>query len=201
MSNDLAHDWHWSATNKDNGGHPYNLSTVQWRHNEHDGVSNQQPHDCLLNSLCSANQRKHQSFVSLAFVWGIHRWPVNSPHIKLVMRKMFLFDDVIKMSSVYLSRVSVLEFKWFGVPSEKWMTKKVSHFFVRFFSTPALCFHIKTFFIDTEISIIIGTPILVRWYLYIEMASCFLLQVFTHCSLSKIANILYITLWNCILLN
>ena len=28
----------------------------------------------------SADQRKHQSSASLAFVWGIHRGPVNSPH-------------------------------------------------------------------------------------------------------------------------
>ena len=27
-----------------------------------------------------ADQRKHQSFASLAFVWGIHRGPGNSPH-------------------------------------------------------------------------------------------------------------------------
>ena len=27
-----------------------------------------------------ADQRKHQSSASLAFVRGIHRWPVNSPH-------------------------------------------------------------------------------------------------------------------------
>ena len=27
-----------------------------------------------------ADQRKHQSSASLAFVWGIHQWPVNSPH-------------------------------------------------------------------------------------------------------------------------
>ena len=27
-----------------------------------------------------ADQRKHQSSVSLVFVRGIHRWPVNSPH-------------------------------------------------------------------------------------------------------------------------
>ena len=27
-----------------------------------------------------ADQRKHQSFASLAFVRGIHRWPVNYPH-------------------------------------------------------------------------------------------------------------------------
>ena len=42
-----------------------------------------------------ADQRKHQSFESLAFVRGIHRWPVNSPHERPVTRKMFPFDDVI----------------------------------------------------------------------------------------------------------
>ena len=41
------------------------------------------------------DQRKHQSSASLAFVRGIHRWPVNSPHKWPVMRKMFPFDDVI----------------------------------------------------------------------------------------------------------
>ena len=42
-----------------------------------------------------ADRRKHQSSASLAFVRGIHRWPVNSPHIGPVTRKMFPFDDVI----------------------------------------------------------------------------------------------------------
>ena len=42
-----------------------------------------------------ADQRKHQSFTSLAFVRGIHRWPVNSPHTGPVTRNMSLFDDVI----------------------------------------------------------------------------------------------------------
>ena len=41
-----------------------------------------------------ADQRKHQGSASLAFVWGIHRWSVNSPH-KGSARKMFPFDDVI----------------------------------------------------------------------------------------------------------
>ena len=40
-----------------------------------------------------ADQRKHQSSASLAFVWGIHRLPVNSSHKWPVTRKMF--DDVI----------------------------------------------------------------------------------------------------------
>ena len=43
----------------------------------------------------SADQRKYQSAASLAFVWGIHRGPVNSPHKWPVTRKMFPFDDVI----------------------------------------------------------------------------------------------------------
>ena len=35
--------------------------------------------------VCSgADQRKHQSSASLAFVRGIHRWPANSPHNELV---------------------------------------------------------------------------------------------------------------------
>ena len=42
-----------------------------------------------------ADQRTHQSSASLAFVRGIHRGPVNSPHKWPVTRKMFPFDDVI----------------------------------------------------------------------------------------------------------
>ena len=35
----------------------------------------------VCSNVCSgADQRKGQSSASLAFVWGIHRWPVNSPH-------------------------------------------------------------------------------------------------------------------------
>ena len=44
-----------------------------------------------------AVQRKHQSSASLAFVRGIHRGPVNSPHKWPVTRKMFPFDDVIML--------------------------------------------------------------------------------------------------------
>ena len=49
-----------------------------------------------------ADQRKHQSTASLAFVWGIHRWPVNSPHKGPVTRKMFPFDDVIMTNFLWL---------------------------------------------------------------------------------------------------
>ena len=45
-----------------------------------------------------ADQRKHQSSASLAFVRGIHRGSVNSPYKWPVTRKMFSFDDVIMLS-------------------------------------------------------------------------------------------------------
>ena len=41
------------------------------------------------------DQRKHHSSASLAFVQGIHRWPVNSQHKGPVTQKMFPFDDII----------------------------------------------------------------------------------------------------------
>ena len=46
-----------------------------------------------------ADQRKHQSSASLAFVRGIDR-AVNSPHKWPTTRKMFPFDDVIMGASV-----------------------------------------------------------------------------------------------------
>ena len=58
-------------------------------------------------TVCSgADQRKHQRWASLAFVWGIHRWPVNSPqpvnspHKGPVMRKRFPFHDVVMATHI-----------------------------------------------------------------------------------------------------
>ena len=39
--------------------------------------------------VSDTDQRKHQTSASLAFVRGIHRWPVNSPHKWPVKRKCF----------------------------------------------------------------------------------------------------------------
>ena len=56
-----------------------------------------------------ADQRKHQSSGSLAFVWGIHRWPVNSLHKWPVTRKMFPFDDVIMYhNSLLVTSTSII---------------------------------------------------------------------------------------------
>ena len=48
------------------------------------------------STVCSdADQRKHQSSASLAFVRGIYQWPVNFLHKGPVIRKTFPLDDII----------------------------------------------------------------------------------------------------------
>ena len=50
-----------------------------------------------------ADQRKHRSSALMAFVRGIHRWPVNSPHKWPVTQEMIPFDDVIILSATILA--------------------------------------------------------------------------------------------------
>ena len=57
---------------------------------------------CLTSVYSGADQRKHQSPTSLAFVRGIHQSLVNSPHKGPLTRKMFPFDDVIMLCFVVL---------------------------------------------------------------------------------------------------
>ena len=102
------------------------------------------------------NERKHQSSASLAFVKGIHQWPVNSPHKVPVTRKLFPFDDV----NMFL---------------KKWLHLKQPR-------PPVPRLNIKWVFPDMGISMLkirrsrdrivfnMGISILVRRHLYIEMA-------------------------------
>ena len=55
----------------------------------------------------SADQRKYQSSASLAFMWGIHRWPVNSPHKWPVTRKMYPFDDVMMWITLFYTTYTI----------------------------------------------------------------------------------------------
>ena len=68
----------------------------------------------VCSTVCSgADHRKHQSSPSLAFMRGIHRWPVNSPHKVPVARKMFSFDDVI-MKSASADMILLCPLKYLG---------------------------------------------------------------------------------------
>ena len=68
-----------------------------WRHNGRCGVVSQITSLTIVYLIVhpGGDQRRRQSSASLAFVRGLHRWPVNSPHKWPVTRKMLPFDDVI----------------------------------------------------------------------------------------------------------
>ena len=57
-----------------------------------------------------ADQRKHQSSASLAFVRGIHRWPVNSSYKGPVM---FPFHDVISSANIFSFVFQKIPYQWF----------------------------------------------------------------------------------------
>ena len=69
-----------------------------------------------------ADQRKHKSSASLAFVRGIHRGPVNSPHKWPVTRKMLSFDDVI----MYRTNLVCPEYSepWFNIKMTSYQYRK-----------------------------------------------------------------------------
>ena len=57
-----------------------------------------------------ADQRRHRSSMSLAFVCGNHRGRVNSPHKWSVTRKMFPFDDVIMSATWSYIKPTILQY-------------------------------------------------------------------------------------------
>ena len=90
-----------------------------------------------------ADQRKHQSSASLAFVWGIHRGPVNFPHKWPVTRKMFPFDDVIMyLPDVRQTAVRYMNPRWSSWHIYAWLCQ-VNYWY---FSIPNndQCFEKKT---------------------------------------------------------
>ena len=77
--------------------------TLHWRHNDHDVVSNYQPHGCLLNRLFRRRSKKTSKLRVTGLCVGNSPGPVNSPHKGPVARKMFPFDDVIMGDSPDIS--------------------------------------------------------------------------------------------------
>ena len=68
---------------------------LHWRQNDHEGVSNHQPHGCLLNPLFRCRSKKTSKLRVTGLCVGNSPGPVNSPHKGPVTRKIFPFDDVI----------------------------------------------------------------------------------------------------------
>ena len=76
------------------------IISLQWRHNDHDSVSNHQPHGCLLKRLFRRRSKKTSKLRVTGLCVGNSPGPVNSPHKGPVTRKMFPFDDVIMFHKI-----------------------------------------------------------------------------------------------------
>ena len=74
-----------------------------------------------------ADQRKHQSSASLAFVRGIHRWPVNFPHKWPVTRKMFPLDDVIMHTPTWGKCPDIQGMLWVFRSGWRWGSGSLGH--------------------------------------------------------------------------
>ena len=73
----------------------YNNFPLRWRHNDHGGVSNHQPHGCLLNRLFRRRSKKTSKLCVTGLCAGNSPGSVNSTHKGPVTRKTVPFDDVI----------------------------------------------------------------------------------------------------------
>ena len=63
--------------------------TLYWRHNDHDGVSNHQPHGCLLNRLFRRRSKTTSKLRVTDLCVGNSQGPVNSPHKGQLRGKCF----------------------------------------------------------------------------------------------------------------
>ena len=80
----------------------------QWRHNEHDGVSNRQPHDCLFNRLFRHRWKKTSKLRVTGLCKG--NSPVTFPAQRASnAEKMFPFDDVIMLAIPIRNTVCCLQ--------------------------------------------------------------------------------------------
>ena len=112
---------HWSTMSSIDRPNMAFDALVQWHfvdvmiamvgtHTQPSEITNSHYNDVIMGAIASqitsltivfstdysdADQIKHQSSASLAFVRGIHRGSVNFPHKWPVTQKMFPFDDVI----------------------------------------------------------------------------------------------------------
>ena len=86
-----------------------------------------------------ADQRKHQSSASLAFVRKIHRGPLNSSHKWPVTRKLFPSDDVIMTGNSSFSNVldglhSIINFRIYSLSVRGWWHRKLFPLDFQFFA-------------------------------------------------------------------
>ena len=104
------------------------VRSLQWRHNEHDSVSNHQPRDCLLNRLFGRRSKKTSKLRVTGLCAGNSP---DSPHKGPVTRKMFPFDNVIMFREQFKQVPTTRIMPWTHLRSLKmaWWRHQMETFF------------------------------------------------------------------------
>ena len=76
--------------------------SLQWRHNERDGVSNHQAHDCLLNRLFRSRSKKTSKLRVTGLCVGNSAVTGEFPAYRVSNAENFPFDDVIMWHELIL---------------------------------------------------------------------------------------------------
>ena len=75
--------------------------SLQWRHNERDGVWNHQPHDCLLTLYSRRRSKKTSKLRVTGFCKGNSPVTGKFPAQRASNAEIFPFDDVIMLNSTH----------------------------------------------------------------------------------------------------
>ena len=81
---------------------PDQNTSLLWRHNEHDGISDHQPYDCLPHRLFRRRSKKTKLHVTGLCVWN-SLVTGEFPHKGPVRRKMFQLNDIIMIASQWVT--------------------------------------------------------------------------------------------------
>ena len=83
------------------------MNTLQWRHNERDGVSNHQSHDCLRNRLFRRRSKNTSKLRDTGLCEGNSPVTGEFPAQRASNREIFPFDYVIMIKASQISEVFV----------------------------------------------------------------------------------------------
>ena len=98
------------------------FNSFHWRHNERDGVSNHQPHDCLRDCLFRHRSKKTSKLRATGLCAGNSPSPVNSPHRRPVTRKAFHLMTSSYSSSLRFRFILIVLIT--ACPVSSWITRQ-----------------------------------------------------------------------------
>ena len=116
---------------------PMTTSTLLWRHDGRDGVSNHQPHDCLLNRLVRRRSRKTSKLRVTGLCAGNSPLTGEFPTQRASKRKMFPFDDVIMICCTQTHNLTIVIYQGLLAVYPHWLP-------LGFLSSLRTCYHNRT---------------------------------------------------------